>query len=95
MLNRVINCAYHWIMDLDQEGLVEELNSISLPVWDDMTNLEKVQNICYVNENREIEDFGHSELCAREHQATAAFMVEWFRSQDLLEILFDDLDFMM
>lgn len=65
-----------------------------VPIWDDLTLEQKIEAIQYVVKNENNEDFGHSGCCKAVHQATAYFLVEYFKSLDS-EIFFDDLDFMM
>lgn len=66
----------------------------SIPLWDDLTEEEKINAIHYVRDNKYEEDFSHSECCKSIHQATAFFLVEFFKDQDA-EVFFDDLDFLL
>ena len=74
---------------------LDELDSISAPIWDEMSYQEKFANIEAVYYNEYNEDFGHSGCCRANGQATAWFLVQYFQTLDLGDFLFDDLDFMM
>lgn len=64
-----------------------------IPLWDDLTEEEKIDAIRHVRDNIYEEDFSHSQCCRPIHQATAFFLVEFFKDQDA-GVLFEDLDFM-
>ena len=82
------------VNDTDEPDLYLSLENQNVPIWDQLSTHRKIECIEYVRENPEDEDFGHSQCCDPIHQATAYFLVEWYRELDS-EVFFDDLDFMM
>ena len=82
------------VRDTDEPDLYLSLERESVPIWEQLSTDRKIECIKYVRENPEDEDFGHSQCCSPIHQATAYFLVQWYREQDS-EVFFDDLDFMM
>lgn len=72
------------------------LNSISIPVWDDMNLEQKLIAITDVSKkllNNEIQL--HSNCCTAWEQATAFFLIQYGLETFDPEICFDDMDFMM
>ena len=97
IVKQIIRMTNDWIMDGTMEDIHEDFNSVSLPVWDELTYEERLASLASIYEDCETraEDFTHSECCTPIEQATCAFCIQFFKQQDLLEILMEDLDFMM
>jgi len=81
----------------EDEYIREDLESISLPVWDELSLEEKIASLTSIYENcdKRADDYTHSGCCTAVEQATCAFCIQWFKNQDLLGCLMDDCDFMM
>ena len=97
IVKQIIRLTNDWIMDGTLEDIHEDLDSISLPVWDELSHAEKLSALAAIYEDCETRaaDFTHSECCTPIEQAACAFCIQFFKQQDLLEILMEDLDFMM
>ncbi len=95
IVKEIIRETVDWIMSGDSDTIREDLDSISLDLWDDLDYQEKLATLSYIYENTEGEDFTHSECCEPVSQAACAFCIEFFKKQDLLDILMEDMDFTM
>ena len=95
IVKEMIDLAHEWIVNGDSESIHEDLNSVSLPLWDELSDSEKLSTLGHIYENIDDEDFTHSQCCDPASQAACAFCIEYIKNQDLLEILMDDLDFMI
>jgi len=95
IVKEMIDLAHEWIVNGDSESIHEDLNSVSLPLWDELSDSEKLSTLGHIYENIDDEDFTHSQCCDPASQAACAFCIEYIKNEDLLAILMDDLDFMM
>lgn len=96
MLDYICDFSSWIILSLHDDGVLRssdlELDH-DVPIWDDLDDNQKLEAIRYVRENKNGEDFSNSGYCQAIHQATAYFLVEFFKSQETKNF-FDDLDFM-
>lgn len=97
IVKQIIRMTNDWIMDGMPEEIHEDLYSVSLPIWDELTYEERLASLSSIYEDcgTRAEDFTHSGCCTPIEQATCAFCIEFFNRQDLLDALMEDLDFMM
>ena len=99
IIKEIIRLTNDWIMDGgDLEYIHADLDSISLPVWDELCHAEKLSALAEIYEGCLHSDpwrYTHSANCTPVEQAACAFCIEYFRQQDLLDILMEDCDFMM
>ena len=97
IVKQIIRFTNDWIMNGWAEDIHEDLDSVSLPVWDELTHEEKLASLASIYEDCETRagDFTHSACCTPVEQATCAFCIQFFNQQNLLDILMEDLDFMM
>lgn len=86
-----IDFAHGYRDCLDVEEAVVEVSE-SIPIWDDLTEGQKLEALEYVFKNEHDEDFGHSGCCKAIHQATAYYCVALLRETEE-DHHFDDLDF--
>lgn len=89
-----INDEFIHCENCTSEELEELLYSTEyhIPIWDDMTAIQKRDALNYVYKNEHNEDFGHSGCCKAIHQATAYYCLQVIKECDD-EMFFDDLDF--
>ena len=96
MLDYICDFSSWIILSLHDDGVLRssdlELDH-DVSIWDDLDDNQKLEAIRYVRENKNGEDFSNSGYCQAIHQATAYFLVEFFKSQETKNF-FDDLDFM-
>ena len=99
IVKQIIEFTYEAIMCSDQnlEDIYDDLESVSLPLWDEMCHSEKLTSLGAIYEDRHTraEDFTHSACCTPVEQATCAFCIQFFNQQDLLGWLMDDMDFIL
>ena len=94
----VINEEFIRCKNCTSEELEELLYPITyhIPIWDDMTVIQKRDALNYVYENRHDQHFGHSALCKAIHQATAYYCLQVIKEVIIDgdgEQFFADLDF--
>jgi len=97
IVKQIIRLTNDWIMDGTLDDIYEDLDSVSLPVWDELTYEERLASLDSIYEDCETRavDFTNSGCCTPIEQAACAFCIQFFKQQDLLDILMEDLDFMM
>lgn len=93
VIRAAIEMAHGYNQPYDEDFGVAEVEE-SIPIWDDLTDDQKMKALDYVFKNDHGEDFGHSGCCKAIHQATAYYCVCLLRELDSGDH-FDDLDFMM
>ena len=97
-MNRVIKTAIEFAHSYNEscveDGFGVEKVKESIPVWDNLTDSEKMNALEYVYNNEHDEDFGNSQFCTAIHQAAAYYCVCLLKEQEAGDH-FDDIDFMM
>ena len=86
IVKQIIRLTNNWIMDGTLEDIHEDLDSISLPVWDGGATLTNYRHSCDMRIVKQERRTSLTQSAAHQLSRRLVLSVQFFKQQDLLEI---------